>query len=79
MITEQQFVEEMAEFTAKESREIEMSNSPDEIGMDSIGVFEFLMKLEGILDVEGLNITDAVSSVEDLYDEVRRQVEDTGR
>lgn len=66
-MNETQFKDALAEFTAKTADQLEMTDDLVALGVDSIGVFEFMMKVE---DQTGItfDVDDTVASVQDLYD-----------
>lgn len=66
-MTEQEFKEALAEFTTKTPEQLEFSDDLAELGVDSIGVFEFCMKVEDAIDAP-LQITESVKTVHDLFD-----------
>lgn len=69
-MTEQEFKDAIAEFTAKTADTIEMSDGLEDIGIDSIGIFEFLMKIEDVVGSDDIEITEDAETVQDLYDAV---------
>lgn len=73
-MNENDFKLALAQFSRKPADELAMSDDLTAIGVDSIDVFEFTMNVE---DATGssVDVTRAVTSVQDLYDCV---VEATG-
>ncbi len=73
-MTEKEFMEALAEFTSKTAVDLRMADDLAAVGVDSIGMFEFQMKVEDAVgpDVE---IHEDVKSVQDLYDCVLTAVE----
>ncbi|HIW61495.1 MAG TPA: acyl carrier protein [Candidatus Stackebrandtia excrementipullorum] len=67
---ETRFKKALEEFTTKSADEMTMSDDLVEIGMDSIGVFEFVMKVEDEIGQRGVEIDESIASVQDLYDRV---------
>lgn len=65
-----EFTEALAEFTSKSADQMDMSDGLEQIGVDSVSVFEFLMKIEERTggDVE---VTERVKTVQDLFDAVQ--------
>ena len=73
-MNENDFKQALAQFSRKPADELAMSDDLTAIGVDSIDVFEFTMNVE---DATGssVDVTKAITSVQDLYDCV---VEATG-
>ncbi|HEY5978874.1 MAG TPA: acyl carrier protein [Microlunatus sp.] len=73
-MNENDFKQALAQFSRKPADELAMSDNLTAIGVDSIDVFEFTMNVE---DATGssVDVTKAITSVQDLYDCV---VEATG-
>lgn len=73
-MNENDFKQALAQFSRKPAEELAMSDDLTAIGVDSIDVFEFTMNVE---DATGssVDVTKAITSVQDLYDCV---VEATG-
>lgn len=67
-MNETEFLEALAEFTTKSADQLEFSDGLREIGVDSIGVFEFVMKIEDV--VADVQVPEAAETVQDLYDSV---------
>ncbi|WP_100448682.1 acyl carrier protein [Glycomyces xiaoerkulensis] len=74
-MTESEFKNALAEFTTKTAGELAMTDDLEEIGVDSIGVFEFMMKIEDTVGKQGVEVTDSLVSVQDLYDRVQEAAE----
>lgn len=66
-MNETQFKDALAEFTAKTADQLEMTDDLVALGVDSIGVFEFMMKVEDQTGI-AFDVDDTVASVQDLYD-----------
>ncbi|WP_164545015.1 acyl carrier protein [Antribacter gilvus] len=69
-MTEPEFKSALAEFTSKPADELEMTDDLSEIGVDSISIFEFMIKVEDVVGRQGVDMGDSVSTVQDLYDTV---------
>lgn len=65
-----EFTAALAEFAAKPAAEIEMTDGLEAIGIDSIGVFEFLMTIEDRTGGVQVEVSEDVETVQDLYDAV---------
>lgn len=74
-MTEEEFKEALAEFTSKSADELLMGDDLAELGVDSIAVYEFIMKIEDVVGQQDLEVTDSVTSVQDLYDRVLEAAE----
>lgn len=66
-MTEEQFKAALAEFTSKTAEQLEMSDDLAQLGVDSIGVFEFMIKVEDVIGA-GLDVDDSIATVQDLYE-----------
>lgn len=73
-MNENDFKLALAQFSRKPADELAMSDDLTAIGVDSIDVFEFTMNVEDTIG-SSVDVTKAVTSVQDLYDCV---VEATG-
>ena len=73
-MNENDFKQALAQFSRKPADELAMSDDLTAIGVDSIDVFEFTMNVEDAIG-SSVDVTKAVTSVQDLYDCV---VEATG-
>lgn len=69
-MTESEFTEALAEFTSKSGADLQMSDVLADVGVDSIGVFEFLMKIEDVVGSDA-TVDESISTVQDLYDAVQ--------
>ncbi|WIY83741.1 acyl carrier protein [Propionimicrobium sp. PCR01-08-3] len=69
-MTEEQFKEAIAEFADKPAHELTMTEAIDAVGIDSISMFEFLMKLEDIIGEHDVDVTPQIVTLQDLYDAV---------
>lgn len=74
-MTETEFKEALAEFTTKTADELLMSDDLSELGVDSIAVYEFVMKIEDVVGRQDIEVTDTVSNLQDLYDRVLEAAE----
>ncbi|MFD0556976.1 phosphopantetheine binding protein [Stackebrandtia endophytica] len=74
-MTEAEFKEALAEFTTKTADELLMSDDLSELGVDSIAVYEFVMKIEDVVGRQDIEVTDTVSNLQDLYDRVLEAAE----
>lgn len=66
-----EFTEAMAEFTSKPAAQIGMTDGLAQIGVDSVGIFEFLMKIEDRTGGGDVEVTGEVRTVQDLFDAVQ--------
>ncbi|WP_130873386.1 acyl carrier protein [[Pseudopropionibacterium] massiliense] len=66
-MTEIDFITALAEFTTRTPETLTLADDMDAVGLDSIGVFEFAMKLEDELG-QTIQFTDNVTTVQDLFD-----------
>ena len=66
-MTEIDFITALAEFTTRTPETLPLADDMDAVGLDSIGVFEFAMKLEDELG-QTIQFTDNVTTVQDLFD-----------
>jgi acyl carrier protein len=74
-MTETEFKNALAEFAAKTAGELAMTDDLADIGVDSIAVFEFMMTIEDVVGPQGLEVTDGLSTLQDLYDCVLESAE----
>lgn len=74
-MTETEFKKALAEFSDKSADELSMGDDLAEIGVDSIAVYEFVMTIEDVVGRQDLDVTDAVTTVQDLYDRVLEAAE----
>lgn len=73
-MTETEFKQALAEFTDKTPETLAMTDDLAEIGVDSIAVYEFMMTIEDVVG-EGVEVDDAVASVQDLFERVQDAAE----
>ena len=66
-MTEIDFITAVAEFTTRTPETLTLEDDLNVVGLDSIGVFEFSMKLEDELG-QTIQFTDKVTTVQDLFD-----------
>ena len=66
-MTETDFIAALAEFTTRTPETLSMSDDLAEVGVDSIGVFEFSMRVEDELG-QAIQFSDSVRTVQDLFD-----------
>ena len=66
-MTEIDFITALAEFTTRTPETLTLADDMDAVGLDSIGVFEFAMKLEDELG-QTIQFTDNVTTAQDLFD-----------
>lgn len=66
-MTELEFLEALAEFTKKAAGALQVSDVLAELGVDSIGIFEFAMKVEDLTG-QAVDISRPISTLQDLYD-----------
>ncbi|MFT4295999.1 MAG: acyl carrier protein [Micropruina sp.] len=69
-MNEEEFKGIIEEFTEKPAAELSMDDDLGAVGVDSIGMFEFLLKLEGVLGEHRIEVTPEVETLADLYDAV---------
>ncbi|NLI85143.1 MAG: acyl carrier protein [Propionibacterium sp.] len=69
-MTEEQFKEALAELAELPAAELTMTDTLAAAGIDSIGIFEFLMKLEDVVGDHEIEVNHDVRSLQDLYDAV---------
>ncbi|WP_025273142.1 acyl carrier protein [Haloglycomyces albus] len=74
-MNETDFREALEEFTDKKADELDMTDDLAEIGADSIALFEFMMKIEDVIGPQGVDVTDEIASVQDLFDCVQDAAE----
>ena len=67
---EQLFTTTLAEFTAVDAPALRMDHDLREIGLDSVGAFEFLMRVEDLTGRSGIELDEGIETVQDLYDAV---------
>lgn len=67
-MNETQFKAALAEFTTKSAHELTMTDDLAALGVDSVGVFEFVMKVEDATGWQGIAIDESIASVHDLYE-----------
>ena len=67
IMTELEFLEALAEFTKKAAGALQVSDVLAELGVDSIGIFEFAMKVEDLTG-QAVDISRPISTLQDLYD-----------
>ncbi|HEU5129947.1 MAG TPA: acyl carrier protein [Glycomyces sp.] len=67
-MNETQFKTALAEFTTKSADELAMTDDLAALGVDSVGVFEFVMKVEDATGRQGIEIDESIASVHDLYE-----------
>ena len=65
-----EFITALAEFADKPVDAITMADDLEAIGIDSNGVFEFLMNLETTLGIGQIEVSESVQSVQDLHEAV---------
>ncbi|MDO5093106.1 MAG: acyl carrier protein [Propionibacteriaceae bacterium] len=65
-MTEHDFLTALAEFTTRTPETLALSDDLAAVGVDSIGVFEFSMKIEDELG-QPIQFNDNVKTVQDLY------------
>lgn len=66
-MTEHDFKQALAPFTSKGLSELAMTDDLAQLGVDSIGVLELTMNIEDEIG-SSVEITDALVTVQDLYD-----------
>lgn len=66
-MNETTFLEALAEFTVLTPDTLNLSHNLAEIGVDSIGIFEFSMKVEEELG-HGVQFNGQLTTVQDLFD-----------
>ncbi|MDO5084145.1 acyl carrier protein [Arachnia propionica] len=66
-MTELAFRNALADFTIRTPETLQFSDNLAEIGVDSIGVFEFAMRVEEELG-RSVQFNDQVTTVQDLFD-----------
>ena len=66
-MNEQDFRNALEEFTSKKADELSLGDDLAALGVDSIGIFEFQMKVEPWVGTD-MEIHEDVKSVQDLYD-----------
>ncbi|RPF22271.1 phosphopantetheine-binding protein [Myceligenerans xiligouense] len=74
-MNETAFKEALATFATEPAENLSMTDELDEIGIDSISVFELMIKLEDVVGEHATKIDDDMSTVQDLYDHVRKAAE----
>jgi acyl carrier protein len=67
-MTESDFKQALAEFSSMTADELAMSDDLEEVGVDSIAVYEFMMAIEDKIGPQHPDLTDNVKSVQALYD-----------
>ncbi len=72
-MTENEFLATLAEFTTRTPETLTFADGLAEVGVDSIGVFEFSMKVEDELG-KPIQFTDGVRTVQDLYECIEQAV-----
>ena len=65
-MTETNFITALAEFTTRTPETLTFEDDLTAVGLDSIGVFEFSMKLEDELG-QTIQFTDNVTTAQDLF------------
>lgn len=71
-MNETEFKEALAAFATTPAEDLAMTDELDEIGVDSISVFELMIELEDRVGEDATRIDDDLSTVQDLYDHVQR-------
>jgi acyl carrier protein len=71
-MTETEFKEALAAFATKTADEVEMTDELDEIGVDSISVFELMIKIEDQVGQHATKVDDDMLTVQNLYDHVQK-------
>ncbi len=66
-MTETDFIASLAEFTTRTPETLTFTDELEAVGVDSIGIFEFTMKVEEELG-RPVEFTDRIATVQDLYD-----------
>lgn len=74
-MNETAFKEALAAFATKSADELAMTDELDEIGVDSISVFELMIKIEDTVGEHATKIDDDMATVQDLYDHVQKVAE----
>ncbi|MFV0461313.1 MAG: acyl carrier protein [Actinomycetales bacterium] len=77
-MNEADFLAMVAPFTTKTVAELSLTDDLGDLGMDSISVFEILMKVEDDAGISGVTVTEAATTVQDIYDAVTAAAEDGG-
>ena len=72
-MTENDFLAALAEFTTRTPETLTLSDVLEDVGVDSIGVFEFSMKVEEEIG-QYIQFTDSLRTVQDLYECVEQAV-----
>ncbi|GAB3166466.1 hypothetical protein GCM10027059_25600 [Myceligenerans halotolerans] len=71
-MNETEFKEALAAFATKSADELTMADELDEIGIDSISVFEFMIRIEDRVGEHATKIDDDLATVQDLFDHVQK-------
>ncbi|GAA1848872.1 phosphopantetheine-binding protein [Myceligenerans crystallogenes] len=71
-MNETDFRNALAAFATKSADELEMSDRLDEIGVDSISVFELMIQIEDTVGEHATKIDEDMTTVADLYDHVQK-------
>lgn len=66
-MTETDFISALAEFTTRTPDNLSLNDDLASIGVDSIGMFEFSMKVEDLLGCS-IQFTEDIKTVQDLFD-----------
>ncbi|GAB4084601.1 hypothetical protein GCM10028784_12310 [Myceligenerans cantabricum] len=74
-MTETAFKEALAGFATKSAEELAMTDELEEIGVDSISVFELMIKIEDQVGEHATTIDGDMSTVQNLYDHVQKAAE----
>lgn len=72
---ESEFLAIVAPFTTKAVDELSLEDDLDELGIDSISVFEILMKVEDEASISGVAVSETTATVQDLFDAVLAEAE----
>lgn len=71
-MNETEFKKALAAFATKPADELVMTDVLDEIGVDSIGVFELMIQIEDMVGEHATKIDDDMATVQDLFDHVQK-------
>ncbi|MBM7411140.1 acyl carrier protein [Clavibacter michiganensis] len=71
-----EFAEALAEYSSKPADEIEMQDGLRDIGVDSVSIFEFSMKIEDRIGGTAVELTEDVKTVQDLFEAVQDAAEE---